>query len=494
MKSVCIIGSGPAGSILAVSLAQKDFDVLVLEAGNDIPDFDSDRTIDEIHTSGSTELKFGFSRQVGGASNLWSGRVAPFDIYDFEDKPWIPEGAWPFSRKVLEPYYRDAAEILGIPSERLFDSSWDLPDPFHKNGQLDAKKFMWVTPPFNAGTYLKEQSKLLPNLKVRTCCPVIRLERSVPNNVSSVEIVNETNQCEILAADIFVVSAGGVETPRLLLNSGFDNPNIGKYFSTHPKADMAVLELNKKVSVSHPLFSDFKKEDATCRYGLGLGATCQKEHSLPNHYVQLSPIAEYRASRLFEAIKGSSVMSSDLIDHSRFLRGLLPALGLYVYNLIGRLAGLSGSTRLFMLRGFLDQKPSAGNKITLSDEIDVYGMKKANISWTFSDEDRASVLKFFEIFAQEIESSGVGRVEFQKLRTNQNWKITAIHSHFMGTTRMGITSEHSVTDENAKVHDVDNLYVSGPSLFSTYGYANPVLTIMALSLKLSRHLIDKYSV
>jgi choline dehydrogenase-like flavoprotein len=38
------------------------------------------------------------------------------------------------------------------------------------------------------------------------------------------------------------------------------------------------------------------------------------------------------------------------------------------------------------------------------------------------------------------------------------------------------------------VHGSDNLFIAGPSLFTTSGYANPVYTVIALALRLSDHL------
>jgi choline dehydrogenase-like flavoprotein len=47
---------------------------------------------------------------------------------------------------------------------------------------------------------------------------------------------------------------------------------------------------------------------------------------------------------------------------------------------------------------------------------------------------------------------------------------------------------HGVVDENCRVHEMDNLYIAGGSVFPTGGYANPSLTIVALSLRLADHL------
>jgi choline dehydrogenase-like flavoprotein len=47
-----------------------------------------------------------------------------------------------------------------------------------------------------------------------------------------------------------------------------------------------------------------------------------------------------------------------------------------------------------------------------------------------------------------------------------------------------------VTDRHGRVHGADNLFVAGASNFPTAGFANPVLTIVALTLRLARHLSE----
>ena len=56
---------------------------------------------------------------------------------------------------------------------------------------------------------------------------------------------------------------------------------------------------------------------------------------------------------------------------------------------------------------------------------------------------------------------------------------------------MSNVEEFGVVDHNCKVFNYSNLYISGPSVFATYGYANPFLTIVALSIRLSEHLSKK---
>jgi hypothetical protein len=61
--------------------------------------------------------------------------------------------------------------------------------------------------------------------------------------------------------------------------------------------------------------------------------------------------------------------------------------------------------------------------------------------------------------------------------------------HEAGTLRMGNDPTKSVTNANARFHDVTNAYVAGPALFPTAGSPNPMLTGIALARRLGDHLL-----
>jgi choline dehydrogenase-like flavoprotein len=61
----------------------------------------------------------------------------------------------------------------------------------------------------------------------------------------------------------------------------------------------------------------------------------------------------------------------------------------------------------------------------------------------------------------------------------------------MGTTRMADDPKQGVTDPQGRVHGIDNLYIAGSSLFPTSGWANPTLTIAALSLRMADHIAQR---
>jgi gluconate 2-dehydrogenase alpha chain len=66
-------------------------------------------------------------------------------------------------------------------------------------------------------------------------------------------------------------------------------------------------------------------------------------------------------------------------------------------------------------------------------------------------------------------------------------------AHIMGTARMGDDPARSVTDPWGRLHDADNVYVGDGSVFVSAGGFNPTLTIMALSLRMARHLTGSSS-
>jgi choline dehydrogenase-like flavoprotein len=61
-------------------------------------------------------------------------------------------------------------------------------------------------------------------------------------------------------------------------------------------------------------------------------------------------------------------------------------------------------------------------------------------------------------------------------------------AHIMGTARMGTDPATSVVDPFGRMHELDNVYVADGSVFVSSGGFNPTVTIMALALRMARHL------
>ena len=79
--------------------------------------------------------------------------------------------------------------------------------------------------------------------------------------------------------------------------------------------------------------------------------------------------------------------------------------------------------------------------------------------------------------------------EWLQNETDESWpSFLGGGWHHMGTTRMHDDPRQGVVDVNCRVHGLDNLFVAGASCFTTGGAANPTLTLVALTLRLSDHL------
>jgi choline dehydrogenase-like flavoprotein len=112
---VLIIGSGPAGTSLALRLAQHGTGALVLEAGpEEYSDDSQEFYTGEIFGDGYYDLDATRLRHFGGSSNHWEGWCRPLDARDFERREDVPHTGWPIGKADLDPFLEDAAGILEV--------------------------------------------------------------------------------------------------------------------------------------------------------------------------------------------------------------------------------------------------------------------------------------------------------------------------------------------------------------------------------------------
>ena len=119
---LCIVGTGPAGSSIANEFANSGVRVLVLESGgfDDEPDTQALYEIESTGDVRTIDQKFIRRRIFGGSSHVWSGRCAPFDAIDFENRFWVPYSGWPLTDLEIDPFVRRAVHrFLDKPMQGL---------------------------------------------------------------------------------------------------------------------------------------------------------------------------------------------------------------------------------------------------------------------------------------------------------------------------------------------------------------------------------------
>ena len=104
---------------------------------------------------------------------------------------------------------------------------------------------------------------------------------------------------------------------------------------------------------------------------------------------------------------------------------------------------------------------------------------------------KKSARKILEEIAKLLLRDDIGRLAIEDYLYDENSKYDVISgNHQMGGTRIGVSVTDSVVDKNLKVHDIENLYITGSSVFRTSGHCHPTYTIVQLSLRLAEHIIS----
>lgn len=322
------------------------------------------------------------------------------------------------------------------------------------------------------------------------------------NKIECLEIKNLSERAEHIYADIFILCCGGIENPRILLNSnsviksgiGNDYGNVGKYYQDHIGfygAKILPLNLNKfrrlfstKLSANQKylpklsLTSDFQTEKKTLNVTGNIEIASNKNISLDSFrslYLQLrkQPVSLKTLSNLLDIC----------------LKPKLSFMVIYTY-LFHKEIFIPDKSDYFLIAN-CEAAPIADSQISLSDETDSLGLKKANINWLVNDQSKKTMLEYFNNVKIQLEKHGIATLEVKPnlLNDDNEWKKDCYGLyHHMGSTRMSKTAANGVVDDNCRVHSVENLYIAGSSVFPTSSASNPTFTAMALAIRLADHL------
>jgi choline dehydrogenase-like flavoprotein len=139
-----------------------------------------------------------------------------------------------------------------------------------------------------------------------------------------------------------------------------------------------------------------------------------------------------------------------------------------------------------------EQAPNPDNRVTLSTKLDKLGCPQTQLTWKWTETDISSIKRSQAILAEDIARSGLGTLQVPLDGELPQVIFPGTHHH-IGTTRMHNDPKQGVVDANCQVHGVSNLFIAGSSVFPTGGYANPTLTIVALSIRLADHIKTSFA-
>jgi choline dehydrogenase-like flavoprotein len=508
---VCVIGSGAAGITLAHQLDGSKLSVLVLEAGGIEQHAASEAeafAIDHLGTHYANPLP-SRGRWFGGSTNLWVGRMAMLDPIDFEQRAWVPHSGWPLARDALLPWVQKAAEILRVPNfDRLPIEAWSSHPAVERlvrqcGANLDV--FLWADGLY-MGPFNRERLVTSPNVRLLLDATVTELVANEGSTaIESLSVSAPGGQRFSVEASVYVLAAGGLENPRLLLASTRRSQNglanerdlVGRFYMDHPRAEgLASVDLSGLAQEQLEwltMLGDHREASGRVQFRLLFSEAMQREEALLNHALHADFAADIHGStaylaakRLFDRLRRKAPVDAEALpaDLAAALRGA-PQLLEYA---LAKARGRATPSRMFLIDQ-MEQEPDPASRVSVDrSRTDRWGLPRLQLDWRIAESTYRSQRRMHALFKGILERFGI-RTFHSKLLENPQHVPTLIEmKHPTGTTRMSASPASGVVDTDCRVHGLGNLYVAGSSIFPTVGHANPTLVIVALAARLADHL------
>jgi choline dehydrogenase-like flavoprotein len=524
---VCIVGSGPAGLSLARELMGQNFRVCILESGGiEKPDANLE-AMAAVQTK-SDFMQVGLDtryRRFGGNSSFWSInlpdkqlglRHRPFDFIDFEQRDWIPYSGWAIDRHELMPYYERAQTACGMGRFAYEVEDWEDAEhprlPFVGDG-VTTRMFQ-----FSPGKVFFEQGREAlqqsPNITTYLHATVAELESdALSGQVKRARVVCLGGKQFWVTAKFFILAVGGIESAQLLLLSnqtktaglGNEHDVVGRFFMDHPLVYGGQFYPHDPQLFNRTGLYDLRQVNGTPIMGvLGLTDDVMRREKLVNISASLFPrpylehleaIASVKELLFLRAFK-----SGQFFHHFKTVLSRMDEIAEWFYAKVTRPPqpffcnfGTGGWSHLqpkreraygsFEVLHQTEQLPNPNNRVRLSDQLDPLGRRRVQMETQWRQADIEGVQRAQAVLAREIDRAGLGRFKIAR-DGDLPMMSTPGTAHHMGTTRMHVSPKWGVVDANCKVHSVPNLFIASGAVFPTGSYANPTLTIVALSIRL----------
>jgi len=531
---VCIVGAGAAGITLALELLGSGLRVMLLEAGGTAEEsrtqalYEGDVADASLHSPPDKYRQ----RRFGGSTTIWGGRCVPFDPLDFETRAWIPHSGWPIRYQDVAAHYAKANAICEA-GHCTYDARHAVAGgmrPVLRDfapEDFTTDRIERFSCPTDFGRRYRGRLAAAPSVQVLLHANCTRLIASADGGRVEHAVVQTLggNRFQV-AATRFVLATGALEATRLLLASrdvhaqGIGNGRglVGRHYMCHIAGTIGTLRIDRPAD--HVWQGYERDEDGVyCRRRISLTEAAQRREAIGNAVFRLHhpriPDPRHRtgalsaiflARRLISYEYGKRLVTNQPVSSGDWLRHVAnvaigaPATARFLWHWMrDRVFAerkfptviVRPRENLFSLDFNAEQAPNPDSRVRLGEQTDALGMPRLFIDWRYSEIDVRTVATAFRLLQQDVSRSALGELTVDPDETDVEAVIRrdgAYGGHHIGTTRMSSDPATGVVDVNSRVFGTHNLYVAGSAVFPTSSQANPTLTIVALAIRLARHI------
>jgi choline dehydrogenase-like flavoprotein len=297
------------------------------------------------------------------------------------------------------------------------------------------------------------------NLEVRPQCQVLSIEHDKSGKVTGVVYADKQGGHHKQRARIVCVAGNSIETPRILLNSASSRYPDGLANSS------GQVGRNYMRHMSGSVWAVFEKPVHMYRGNTMAGCIKDERHHRPDrefaggYYMQTLHLGlSFLATRLANNL--------DVAGWGREFTSIMEA---YEY-----IAGM-------WLVG--EDLPQTTNRVTLHpSERDQFGMPIPNVHFDDHVNDIAMRNHAYKRGAMVYDAVGATRI----IRCPPGPS-----THNLGTCRQSARPEDGVCSKWGQTHDIENLFISDGSQFTTSTAENPTLTIVALAIRQADYIAEQ---
>jgi choline dehydrogenase-like flavoprotein len=517
---VCILGAGIAGLTIAQRLGLIGIDVALLEAGGRNEDSEKPGLIAKAKLAGTPHLGTleGRFRTFGGCSVRWGGQVLPLPPLRYvpsavphavhlEAGPcYLTEEAWPLKPDALTPFYCVAEHLLDVDA-LPFDASTffaarraQSPPLLRQLEGLDSRLSKWTAfdhRNFN-GTFGKEV------LASRTTTVYLHAQATelvlsaARDRIEAVLVRTAAGRTFRFEAEHFIVATGTVETSRLLLASRSVAPEgvgnafgrVGFGFHDHLTMPAATLTGEARTRLLHefrpwvfgPTLHSLKLEaSAELRQRLSL-------NPIMAHLTLEEPVDSGLAvvRQLLLSRQDGHMGAALAANASKLPAAMVEAIRLAFSTRFLHRRSVSEETIVRLQMNAAQDAPSE-SRITLSEDLDAFGMPLPVVDWRISEHEVSTLRRFAGHLREQFSRLNIGSFEWvpELFAGEGPLRKVADARHSMGGACMGVDPRTSVVDPDLTVHGVENLSIASAATFPNGDAQLPTLPLMALALRLA---------